>query len=114
MSLHSLRRHERPSGKTKSDPSLRSERPKTASLRDIWSAGANPALLGFDALHADHVVADVGAAVDEDAGLAGFARGILGDAVGLAVDEGLIAIGMIGDVAIGAGVLSQLEKALEG
>src|SRR4029450_1944411 len=82
------------------------------SRADRRPAGPHPAFLSLDALHADHVVPNVGTAVDKGVRLPRLAGLKRGDSVGLAVDEGLIAVGMIGDIPVHAGLLSNLEEAV--
>src|SRR5678816_3466681 len=83
------------------------------SRADRRPAGPHPAFLSLDALHADHEVPNVGTAVDEGMRLPRLASSKRGDSVGLAVDEGLIAVGMIGDIPLRAGLFSDLEEAVE-
>src|SRR5262245_12147883 len=83
------------------------------SRADLGPAGPHPAFLSLDALHADHEVPNVGTAVNEGVRLPRLAGSKRGDSVGLAVDEGLIAVGMIGDIPIHAGLFSRPEEAIE-
>src|SRR5262245_41462410 len=83
----------------------------------IWAdrrpAGSHPAFLSLDALHADHEVPNVGTPVDEGMRLPPLAGLKRGDSVRLAVDEGLIAVGMIGDISVYSGLFAYFEEAVE-
>src|SRR5260370_17150848 len=82
-------------------------------LTDLRPARLDPPRERFGALQADEHVAYVRAPADPGTRIARLTRSILCDLVVLAIDEGLIAVRMVGDVSVGPGVFANLDEALQ-
>src|SRR4051812_40299844 len=83
---------------------------KCSLLRNGRFARAHPAFLCLNAFDADHVITNIGATIDERARLARFACLFFGYAVSLAINERLVAVRVIRDVAVNAGVFAEFKK----
>src|SRR6266853_4802345 len=82
-------------------------------LTDLRPARLDPPRERIGALQADEHVAYVRAPADPGTRIARLTRSILSDLVDLAIDEGLIAVRMVGDVSVGPGVFANLDEALQ-
>src|SRR5579864_6382264 len=83
------------------------------SLTDIRLTSLNPTCERFGALQTNQHVAYVLAATDPGTRIARLTRTIFCYFVVLAAGEGLIAVRMVGDVSVGAGVFANLYEALQ-
>src|SRR5690349_6197592 len=81
--------------------------------RDFGFACLNPADLRLVALQRDHLVTDVSAPAEPGTGIAGLAHGVLADLVVFAIEEGLVAVGMIGDESVRPAVFADLDESRE-
>lgn len=81
-----------------------------AGLWDVRLASLNPCYLRLSALQTDHHVAYIGAATDPGTRIARLTRRVLGYLVVFTVSKSLIAVRVVGDITVGAGVFADFDE----